>query len=111
VFAFGFQRLRRGLELGLLFGQFGLDRRALLAQRRDFADHRVDRRVLFGDRFRQRRRVGLDAFQLVARAFELFLRRLGRGAARERDREDAERRQEQRREQQHAALESAWIGV
>ena len=50
-----FQFRGRGFQFALLFGEFGLDRRLLLAQRRDFADHRVDFVVLFGDRSRSAR--------------------------------------------------------
>ena len=67
-------------QLGLLFGQFGLDRGLALAQRRDFADHRVDRRVLFGDRRRERALAGPHVGELALRALQLGLEVLGRGA-------------------------------
>ena len=108
---FGFERRRRAVELGLLFGQFGLDRGLLAAQFGDFADHRVDRLVLFGDRFRQGAGVGANPFQLVARRFQLFLRRLGRGGPRPGNGNGAESRQKQRGQDQGAAANRARRGT
>ena len=94
---------RRPFQLALLFGQFGLDRGLLLPQSRDFADHRVDRGVLFGDRFRQRALVGVDVVELALGRLELFLRGLRR-RARLGQRQGADRRQQQPREEQRAPL-------
>src|SRR6476646_683396 len=101
VVFFGFQRRGRPLQLRFLFGQFGLGRFLFLAQGRDFAQLRVDRPVLFGDRRDQVVPLRADPFELVARLFELFLR-IGRGGFRPGDRYRAGGGEKQRGEDQKA---------
>jgi hypothetical protein len=110
VLLFLLQGRRRPFQLALLFGQFGLDRRLLLPQSRDFADHRVDCGVLFGDRFRQRALVGVDVVELALGCLQLFLRGLRR-RARLGQRQGADRRQQQPREEQRAPLGCARMSV
>ena len=81
VFLVGLELGARPLELGLLGRQFGFERRLALAQDRDFAEHRVDRRVLFGDRRASELFALADLVELALGRVELFLQGLG-GATR-----------------------------
>ena len=67
------------LEFGLLVGEFGFERGLALAQDGDFAEHRVDRRVLLGDRRAQRVFALADLVELALGRVELFLQGLGGG--------------------------------
>ena len=76
----GLQLLGRRVELALLRGEFVLDRHLLLAQVGDFAEHRVDRPVLFGDRVGQRAFAFPHVGELALGRVVLLLQRLrGRG--------------------------------
>jgi hypothetical protein len=68
----GFQLGGGGIQLALLAGQFAFERQLFLAQPRDFAQHRVDRPVLLGDRRAQRALAFAHLAQLALRRVELF---------------------------------------
>ncbi len=81
------------LEFGLLVGEFGFERGLALAQDGDFAEHRVDRRVLLGDRRAQRVFALADLVELALGRVELFLQGLGGGGpAGSPERNDGEQR-------------------
>ncbi len=91
------QLLRRRVQLGLLLGEFGLGRGLALAQCRDFADHRVDRPVLLGDRRGDRALALAHIAELALGVVQLLFERLGGSRGRH-----AEEGEEQRRGQQQA---------